>query len=204
MPACRLDCLHNALAAVGLAIYRSRSLSDPSCTHNVGGTDRGAREFNKASGVKRPRDWAVTILLSISVPYSAYAIIKGRAEAQRRIHVDFDSACQWITNQARESGPILTQYPGEVFWQTGHETLEPGSDDPRAISRLIDRLGVDYLLIDEERYANASTNPLRGYVTHQPDRVRLVWSNGRGSQSVQVFQIVRPKQSPVDSQGSVH
>lgn len=168
------------------------------------GLTEGLAYVIRQARVKRPRDWAVTILLSISVPYSAYAIINGRAEAQRRIHLDFDRACQWITSQARGSGPILTQYPGEVFWQTGHYTVEPDSTDPGAIDGLIEQLGVSYLLIDNNRYANAGSNPLQRYVKQYPDRVRLVWGNSHDNLSVQVFEIIRSKpQAQTDPKGVI-
>ena len=143
--------------------------------------------------VKAPRNWAAAILLGASVPYSVYSIINGRAEAQRRIHVDFDAACQWVTDDATEPGPILTRHAGEVFWQTGHLTIEPDSPDLVVINQLIDHLGVAYLLVDDERYANASVNPLKEYVEHYPARVALVWHGSHGSVSVQVFEIVQSK-----------
>jgi hypothetical protein len=143
--------------------------------------------------IKAPRHWAVAILLGASIPYSAYSIINGRAEAQRKIHIDFDAACQWIAGHATRPGPILTRHPGEVFWQTGHPTIEPDSRDLVEINRLIDRLGVTYLLVDDERYANASVNPLKEYVEQYPARVALVWHESHGSVSVQVFEIVQSK-----------
>ena len=90
-------------------------------------------------------------------------------------------------------GPILTRHPGEVFWQTGRPAVEPDSSSPDAINRLIDRLGVTYLLIDEERYVNAGLNPLKQYVEQYPDRVLFVWGRSHGSTSVKVFEIVPPK-----------
>jgi Dolichyl-phosphate-mannose-protein mannosyltransferase len=143
--------------------------------------------------IRAPRKWAVVILLGASVPYSAYSIINERAEAQHRIHLDFDAACQWLTVHATRPGPILTRHPGEVFWQTGHSTIEPDSADLVEIDRLIDRLGVTYLLVDDQRYANASVNPLREFVGQYPARVALVWRGSHGSVSVGVFEIVQSK-----------
>jgi hypothetical protein len=143
--------------------------------------------------IKAPQDWAVAILLGASIPYSAYSIINGRAEAQRRIHIDFDAACQWIASHATRPGPILTRHPGEVFWQTGHPTIEPDSPDLVEINRLIDHLGVTYLLVDDERYANASVNPLKEFVEKYPARVALVWHGNHGNVSVRVFEIVQSR-----------
>ena len=143
--------------------------------------------------LKAPRDWAVAILLGASIPYSAYSIINGRADAQRRNHVDFDAACRWVADHATRPGRILTRHPGEVFWQTGHSTIEPDSPDLVEIDRLIDRLGVTYLLVDDERYVNASVNPLKEYVEQYPQRTVLVWSKSHDRVSVQVFEVAQSK-----------
>ena len=128
-----------------------------------------------------------------SIPYSAYAIIYGRAAADRSHHADFDAACQWIAIHATPPRARSHRHPGEVFWQTGQLVVEPDATDPDVIDRLIDRLGVAYLLIDEERYINAGLNPLGHYVEQYQRRVALVWSKSHGRRSVRVFEIVRPK-----------
>ncbi len=120
----------------------------------VGATEGIARVINLAR-LRQPRLWASGIVLATSVPYVAYATATGRAEAQRQTYADFDAACAWIAQQAPRPGPVLTQHPGEVFWQTGRLAVAPDSPDPEAVDRLIDRLGVSYLLIDEDRYAHA-------------------------------------------------
>ena len=158
----------------------------------VGCTEGLAYAIGQAQ-IKASRNWAAAILLGASIPYSAYSIINGRAEAQQRIQVDFDAACQWITGHVTRPGPILTRHPGEVFWQTGHPTIEPDSPDPVVINRLIDRVGVTYLLVDDERYVNAGVNPLKKYVEQYPARVALVWSGSHASVSVEVFEIVQSK-----------
>jgi Dolichyl-phosphate-mannose-protein mannosyltransferase len=158
----------------------------------VGLTEGLARVLRQAR-LKQPRVLAVTILLGVSIPYSVYSIVNGRAEAQRSIHVDFDAACQWIAGHTTGPGPVLTRHPGEVFWQTGHATIESDSLDLNEIDRLINRLGVTYLLIDDERYVNAGSNPLKEYVNQYPGRATLVWSKSHGSASVQVFEIIRSK-----------
>ena len=140
------------------------------------------------AGLRRPRNLAVAIVLTVSVPYAAYSIVNDRAGAQRRIHADFDAACQWIAHQAARRGPVLTRHPGEVFWQTGHPAADPDSADPDAIDRLIDRLGVTYLLIDEDRYLSAASSPLEQYVKRYPDRVAFVWGGSHGMTSIRVFE----------------
>ena len=117
-----------------------------------------------------------------------YSIVNDRAGAQRRIHADFDAACQWIARHATRLGPVLTRHPGEVFWQTSHLAVEPDSVDPDAIDRLIDRLGVAYLLIDEDRYVNAASSPLEQYVERYPERVAFVWGGGHGMASIRIFE----------------
>jgi hypothetical protein len=143
--------------------------------------------------VRRPRQWAVVMVMVISVPYAAYAVLNGRAQAQRLSHADFDAACQWIARQTVRPGPVLTRHPGEAFWQTDRPTVEPDSADPTEIDGLISRLGIVYLLIDENRYVNAASNPLAQYVEQYPDRVALVWSGSHGTGSIRVFETQRMK-----------
>jgi hypothetical protein len=144
-------------------------------------------------GLRRSRDWAVVIVLTVSVPYTAYSIMNNRAGAQRRLHADFDTACQWIARHATHPGPVLTRHPGEVFWQTGHLAIEPDSANPEAIDRLIDRLDVAYLLIDEDRYVNATSSPLKRYVERYPERVTFMWGGRYGMASIQIFESRRSR-----------
>ena len=116
----------------------------------------------------------------------------GRAAAQQRTHADFDVACQWIARQAARPGLVMTRHPGEVFWQTSRQAVAPDSSDPDVIAGRIDRLGVAYLLIDEDRYANAADSPLVRYVERYPDRVALVWSRRNGSASIQIWETLTP------------
>jgi Dolichyl-phosphate-mannose-protein mannosyltransferase len=157
------------------------------------GLTEGLGRLIRLVGVKRTRQWAVVIVLLVSVPYSAYSIINGRAKAQRRLHADFDAACLWIARETTGRELVLTRHPGEVFWQTGHPTIEPDSSNPDAIDRLINRLGVTYLLIDDERYMNADSNPLREYVRLYPGRAESVWGKSHGGMSVEVFKVIRSK-----------
>jgi hypothetical protein len=135
-----------------------------------------------------PRNRAAAMLLLFSVPYAAYAVATGRAAAQRLTHSDFDRACQWLAGPAARPGLVMTRHPGEVFWQTRRQAVAPEPADPTAIARRIDRLGITYLLIDEDRYANQAESPLARYVRHYPDRAALVWSRKRGMASTQIWE----------------
>ena len=153
------------------------------------GAIEGLAHLMSLMRLRQARDWAAGMVLSASIPYAAYAIATGRAAAQQRIHADFDAACQWIAHDATRPGLILTSHPGEVFWQTSRQAVAPDSPDPEAIDRLIDRLGIAYLLIDEERYANAADDPLVQYVRRYPDRVTRVWIQSRGMTSIQIWEV---------------
>ena len=141
----------------------------------------------------RVRAWACGLVLALSIPYAAYAIATGRAEAQRRTHADFDTACDWIKINAAPPGPVLSRHPGEVFWQTGRQALAPDSPEPEAIDRLIRRFDVVYLLIDKDRFANESTSPLSNYVKRYSERLAPVWSSKRDGASIELFEVKRPR-----------
>jgi len=158
----------------------------------VGATE-GLAHLMAWARIKSPRDWAVRVVLMISVPYAAYAVVTGRAAAQRLTHADFDVGCQWLARQAARPGLVMTRHPGEVFWQTRRQAVAPDSPDPDAIARRIDRLGIVYLLIDEDRYANEVDSPLVQYVRRYPDRVALVWRGRHGTASIQIWEILRAK-----------
>jgi hypothetical protein len=143
---------------------------------------------------RRPRTWAAGIVLAATLPYAAYSVAAGRAEAQRETHADFDAACRWIARHATRPGPILSRHPGEVYWQTGRLGIAPESPEPEAIDRLIGRLGVPYLLIDDARYANEPPNPLSRYVERYPDRVALLWEERRGNSTIRIFGIIQGAQ----------
>jgi hypothetical protein len=156
----------------------------------VGATE-GLARLLAWSAIKRPRLWAVLVVFLVSVPYALYAIVSDRALAQRQTHTEFDAACQWIANRAEHPGLVMALRPGEVFWQTRRHAVAPDSSDPAAIADRVDRLGIAYLLIGEDRYKNASQNPLGVFVSRYPDRVSLVWSSGPAAASIQIWEIVR-------------
>jgi hypothetical protein len=144
--------------------------------------------FTKATGfgLATPRVQAAAIALAVSIPYAAYAIVSGRADAQRRTHRSFDAACAWIVQHGERRGPILTRHPGEVYWRTGRQALAPVSGNTEAIAEQIARYRIAYLLIDEDRYARAPTNPLNLYVQTDPESVATVWQQAEGASSVSV------------------
>jgi 4-amino-4-deoxy-L-arabinose transferase-like glycosyltransferase len=122
-----------------------------------------------------PRTRAAALLLALSTPYALYAIATGRSEAQRATHRDFDAACAWLREHGTRPGPVLTRHPGEVYCRTRRRALAPSRSDPAAIAQTIEHYGVAYLLIDEDRYARAPSNPLTPYVEHRPDTNRMMW-----------------------------
>jgi hypothetical protein len=154
----------------------------------VGATEGLVRTIAMAVPGRR-EDWACGIVLAVSIPYAAYAIATSRAGAQRRTHADFDAACEWIKGNATRPGPILTRHPGEVFWQTGRQAVAPDSPDLEAISRLVHRLGVAYLLVDENRYANETASPLTRYVEQYPDDAVMLWSRSQASASIRIIEV---------------
>jgi hypothetical protein len=145
----------------------------------------------------RARGWAAGIVLAASIPYAAYAVATGRAEAQHRTHADYDAACRWIAQQTAHPGLVLARHPGEVFWQTGRQAIPPEPAGPEAVDRLIDRFGIVYLLVDDVRYANAAPNPLSRYVEWAPHRLALAWDRSHGAPSVRIYEVLRPERSPV-------
>jgi hypothetical protein len=140
-------------------------------------------------GWRQARTWGAWAVLAASIPYACYALATGRAEAQRQTHHDFDAACAWIAAQGDTPGPILTRHPGEVFWQTGRQALTIDDDEPESVARAIDRFGVAYLLVDEERYAGAPSSPLNGFVVRHPERVERVWSRESGRNATVVYRV---------------
>ncbi len=74
-----------------------------------------------------------------------------------------------------------------MFWLTGRRSFSPSSNDPELIDGLIDRYEVAYVLIDEDRYANAQASPLGRYVARHPQRLREVWRAGTGGTAVVIY-----------------
>jgi hypothetical protein len=115
-----------------------------------------------------------------------------RTRALKATDRDFDAACDWIAAHADRPGPILSRHPGEVYWQTGRQSLEvPGGsdDDTDAIERTIKTYGVSYLLIDQDRYTQAPSSPLAHFVAAHPERVRKVWGRETEHSSMLIYEV---------------
>jgi hypothetical protein len=150
----------------------------------------------KVTSSRRPLI-AAALVFAASLPYSAYALVTAKARAVEASQADFDAACAWLADQADRHGPVLTRHPGEVYWQTGRQALEvatserPGDHDADvdAIARTIDAYQAAYLLIDQERYANAPPSPLARFVAAFPGRVRRVWGRESDRAAVTIYRI---------------
>jgi hypothetical protein len=154
------------------------------------GTDGGSRTEKHpqppgaAHRKRSPRKVAAALALIAAVPYPTYSLLTQRARAQRLTHQDFDAACSWIAREATRPGPVLSRHPGEVFWQTGRQAVEPISDDLDALADQIRDHGVAYLLNDPDRFAGAAPTPLATFVRGRPDQVRKVFAG-----PVEVYEI---------------
>jgi hypothetical protein len=141
---------------------------------------------------------AAVFTLIASLPYSTYSAIMGRSRARDAGSRRLDMACSWLREHGMRPGPVLTRHPGEVYLQTGRQALEastserPGDADasPKAIEGIVDRYKVAYLLIDQERYAQAPSSPLNRFVEERPERVRQVWNDHTGSSGVAVYELL--------------
>lgn len=130
-------------------------------------------------GLRAARRRAAWLLVMAAVPYSAYSAWSDRAGAALRAHRDFDAACAWIARHGMRTGPVLTRYPAEVFWQTARKSVEPpGSEDPGAIDRVVERFCVAYILVDEGRFARAARDPLARYAAARAGLLTKRWGSG--------------------------
>jgi hypothetical protein len=141
---------------------------------------------------------AAVLLLVISLPYSAYSMLAGRARARDVGNRGFDAACAWLARHADRPGPILTRHPGEVFLATGRQALEVSTQErrgepdatPDAVDRTIARHRVAYLLIDQDRYLGAESGPLGRFVAERPQSVRKVWSSEPKGPAVTIYEVL--------------
>ncbi len=143
----------------------------------VGGVEGLAWAFPRI-GIRLSRRFLARAILAATIPYALYAVAAGRSGVQRRSHDSFDAACAWMGRPGALGGAVLTTHPSEVGWQTRRPTLVPAAEGgEEAIGEEIARGRVAYLLVDEERYARAPTNPLARYVAARPSSVRRVWAS---------------------------
>jgi hypothetical protein len=144
----------------------------------LAGTVEGLAVAAGCFGIRRARAAAAAIVLVVSIPYSAYAVISNRAAAAERTHANFDAACAVIAADKSQEGPVISRHPGDVYWLSGRQAVAPSSDSDAALARLIARYGVAYLLVDEERYANAPPSVLARYAEAHPEQFARVWTSG--------------------------
>ena len=157
----------------------------------------GARRAPYTMTSSRRRLIAAGLVFAASLPYSAYTLVTGKARATEASQRNFDAACAWLAAPTDRRGPVLTRHPGEVYWQTGRQALEvptaerPGDADAdvSAIARTIAAYHVAYLLIDQERYANAPASPLARFVAAFPVRVRKVWGRETDRSAVAIYEV---------------
>ncbi|WP_169972649.1 glycosyltransferase family 39 protein [Tautonia rosea] len=140
-----------------------------------------------------PRTLAAALLLALATPYSLYAALTGRAEAERRLQGVVDPAFTWIAESGDRPGPIMTIYPAEAFWFTGRPGLTslPLKGEPDVAGQ-IDRYGVAYLVATESRFARALDDPISQFVADHPDRVELRWSSD--DETIRVFEVIAPSE----------
>jgi hypothetical protein len=108
----------------------------------------------------------------------------GRSHARDAANRNFDAACEWIDQHEDPPGPVLTRHPGEVFLRTGRQALEVSTSERPGYR-------VAYLLIDNERYAQAPPSPLVRFISEHPERVRKVWSQEAGASRVAIYEVLR-------------
>jgi len=158
----------------------------------------GERSFGLGILDRRVSFFAAVLILVVSLPYSGYSIITGRARARDAGNRAFDAACAWLAWHGDRPGPILTRHPGEVFLATGRQALEVSTSErqgepdasPDAIARTIARHRVAYVLIDEDRYLGAPSGPLGRFVAERPQRVRKVWSSEPAGPAVAIYEVL--------------
>ncbi len=156
------------------------------------GAVEGLAPAARLLGTRRPRTHAAACVLLLTLPYAAYALMSDRAGVQRRTQADFDAACAWIKGRGDHPGVVMARHPSDVAWLTGRPAVATPDGGPDAIDRAIRRYGVAYLLVDDDRYANAATNPLRAFIARSAGRVRAVPAGGG---KVAIYEIV-PGASP--------
>jgi len=145
----------------------------------MGAVEGGAFLFDRWD-VDRPKLWAARMVLALSIPYSAYAVVSNRAQAERSTQRDFDSACSWLASQTAPEGPVMARHPGDAAWLSGRLAVEIPEGGVSKVIEAIRRDRVAFLILDEDRYARSPDNPLRSII-NQSGRFRKVWGGGTTS-----------------------
>jgi hypothetical protein len=147
---------------------------------------------------RRARFLAAMVILALSLPYTSYCWLSGRARRPDPAQQAFDSACVWLKQNGDRPGRVLTRHPGEVFLATGRQALEVSTAErsgdydagPPAVASAIGLFRVAYLLIDDDRYLNAHPSPLSRFVLAHPERVRKIGEWPAERSSVVIYEVV--------------
>jgi hypothetical protein len=158
----------------------------------------GKRLFESDITDRRLYTFAAALILAISIPYSGYSLVRGRARPGDAGNRAFDAACEWLVSHGDRPGAVLTRHPGEIFLTTGRQALElstaerPEESDASTdeIARTIARYSVAYLLIDHDRYLRAPAGPLSRFVAERPQNVREVWSSDPAGPAVAIYEVL--------------
>jgi hypothetical protein len=129
-------------------------------------------------------------ILAVSIPYSAYALLRGRHVESERMHLDFDNACAWVGSQPGNR-PVLVRQSGEAYWlmRRTRPALSPApAATPDEIERTIKRYQIEFLVLDAGRYAHDPAHTLGHYVDERPGAVERAFSSG----PVSVYRIRTP------------
>jgi 4-amino-4-deoxy-L-arabinose transferase-like glycosyltransferase len=139
---------------------------------------------------RHARRRAAVVILVLSLPYSAYALLGQRARDAEHAQRGFDAACRYLASRDDRPGLVLSRHAAEVFLQTGRmgmgiELMD--IDTNHMIDRLLKDRGVAFLLVDGPRFARAPENPLARLAASLPDLWRLVWG---GPADVAVYEVI--------------
>jgi len=151
----------------------------------------------RAIGFRQASVCAGALVILISLPYPSYAILTRRAQAHHATYRDFDAACSWIKGQTDRPGPVMAVYPADVYWQTGRQVIGTPEGATRLITRDIDKYQVTYLLVDENPFSNAPSDPIARFVRQHSEELNRVWGPHG---AVSVFEVLSPLQGS-DHQG---
>ena len=120
---------------------------------------------------------AAWFLLALSLPYSLYSLIPRKASQP----ASFDAACQWIADQGRKPGPVITRQGGEAFWLMNRKRTvvpAPAPESTQTIGSVIEKYQVAYLIDDADRYARALPGTVAQFAAESPQRVVPVRTEG--------------------------